>query len=278
MTQTATPTPRTPDRRRARSPRAVAAAVLLWLGGGPVALAEEPAGPGPFQADRGWAVQITPYLWGTGLSGEVAPVRRLPPIHVEKSFAEVLGDLDFGGFVNVWARRDRYVFSGDLMYVSTTDSKRVSGVPFVGFVNATTDTRQFTSTLQAGYRVVSGDRFTLDALAGARMWWISNSFNVQAGPASGTYGEDFGWVDPLIGARAFLKLGDRLSVMAQADAGGFGAGARSTFSALATANYELSQHLSVSAGYKYLKTDYRKGGHVFDTEMGGPVLGLTYRF
>jgi len=250
------------------------ASALAWT---PAALAGE-TGPAQAGQTRDWAVQVTPYLWATGLSGEIAPVRRLPPIHVEKSFGDVLGDLDFGGFVNIWARRGRYVFSGDLMYVSTTDSKRVSGVPFVGFVDASTDTRQFTSTLQAGYRFVSQNRFTLDVLGGARIWWISNTFDIQAGPASGSYGENFGWVDPVIGARAFLRLGDKLSLQAQADAGGFGAGARSTFSALATANYTLSDSLSVSAGYKYLKTDYRKGGHVFDTELGGPVLGLTYRF
>ncbi|SDU45358.1 hypothetical protein [Stappia sp. ES.058] len=45
-----------------------------------------------------------------------------------------------------------------------------------------------------------------------------------------------------------------------------------------TANEALNDSLSVSAGDKYLKTDYRKDGHVFDTELGGRPPGRPYDF
>jgi hypothetical protein len=134
------------------------------------------------------------------------------------------------------------------------------------------------ATLQGGYRVVDTPDFTLDALAGARFWHISNDVTVSALGVSRTYGESFGWVDPVVGLRAFLPLTDKLSVQAQADVGGFGAGSDITWSALATINYTFTDHLSVSAGYKVLDVDYDRGGHVFDTRLSGPVLGLTLRF
>ncbi len=244
---------------------------------------------------QNWALQITPYLWASGLDGRLSPFRRAPTIHVEKSFSDVMEDLNFGGFVNVWGRYDRFVVSGDIMYVDTTGSHGAGPLPALQIpglgvaippgasVDAKVDTKQFMATLQGGYRVIDTPQFTLDALAGARFWHISNDVTVTAshpaiGSRSASHGEDFGWVDPVIGARAFVSLTEKLSLQTQADIGGFGAGSKLTWSALATVNYTLTDHLSASGGYKVLSVDYDHGGHVYDTRLSGPVVGVTYRF
>ena len=165
----------------------------------PAAIASTPA--------QTWTLQITPYLWAAGLEGDVSPFRRAPTIGVDKSFGDVLDDLNFGGFVNVWGRYERFVFSGDVMYVDTTESHATGPLPPVGpvppgtVVSGSVDSRQFTATVQGGYRVVDTAGFTLDALAGARIWYVSNDVTVSALGLSRTYGESFGWVDPVIGAR-----------------------------------------------------------------------------
>ncbi len=241
-----------------------------------------------------WAFQATGYLWATGLNGNISPFRRAPTLHVEKSFSDVMEDLNFGGFLNVWGRYDRFVLSGDMMYVDTTDSKaggplpalQIPGLPTLpagAAIDADVDTQEFMATLQAGYRIVDADGFSLDALAGARFWHISNEVTVTAshpliGSVSATHKESFGWIDPVIGARAFFSLTDKLSVQGQVDIGGFGAGSDLTWSALATMNYIFTDSLSVSAGYKVLDVDYSDEGYVFDSRLSGPVLGLTYRF
>ena len=241
-----------------------------------------------------WAFQATGYLWATGLNGNISPFRRAPTLHVEKSFSDVMEDLNFGGFLNIWGRYDRFVLSGDLMYVDTTDSKAVGPLPALQIpglptlpagaaIDANVDTQEFMATLQAGYRIVDADGFSLDALAGARFWHISNEVAVTAshpliGSISATHKESFGWVDPVIGARAFFGLTDKLSVQGQVDIGGFGAGSDLTWSALATVNYIFTDTLSVSAGYKVLDVDYSDDGYVFDSRLSGPVVGLTYRF
>jgi hypothetical protein len=241
-----------------------------------------------------WAFQATGYLWATGLNGNISPFRRAPTLHVEKSFSDVMEDLNFGGFLNVWGRYDRFVLSGDIMYVDTTDSKaagplpalQIPGLPTLpagAAIDADVDTQEFMATLQAGYRIVDADGFSLDALAGARFWHISNEVAVTAshpliGSVSATHKESFGWIDPVIGARAFFGLTDKLSVQAQVDIGGFGAGSDLTWSALATVNYIFTDTLSVSAGYKVLDVDYSDDGYVFDPRLSGPVMGLTYRF
>jgi hypothetical protein len=232
-------------------------------------------------------------MWAAGLDGRISPFRRGPTISVEKSFSDVMDDLNLGGFINIWGRYDRFVFSGDIMYVDTTDGHGTGPLPAFHLPNGTpvpagttieakVDTKQFTATLMGGYRVIDTRQFTLDAIGGARFWHIANDVTLTGSlgglGGSVSYGESFGWVDPLVGLRAFLPLTGKLSLQGQADIGGFGAGSDLTWSALVTANYVFSSRLSASAGYKMLDVEYNHNGHVYDTRLSGPVLGMTYRF
>jgi len=103
-----------------------------------------------------------------------------------------------------------------------------------------------------GYRVVDTPEFTLDALGGARFLHISNDVKLTAGlgglSGSVSHDESFSWLDPLVGARAFIPITEKLSVQAQVDVGGFGAASDLTWSAMATVNYVFSYLLSASAG------------------------------
>lgn len=230
-----------------------------------------------------WVVQVTPYLWASGLNGDISPFQAAPTIHVEKSFSDVMEDFNMGGFLNIWARRDRFVFSGDVMYVSTTSAKTTRVLPdlFPGGleVSGELDSVEFNATAQMGYRVIDTSQFTFDALAGGRVWYISNDVTIRTDLlGSISREEDFSWIDPVVGARAFYNVTDRLSLMAMGDIGGFGAGSDVTWSILGTVNYTINDNWSVSAGYKHLSVDYDNDGYVFDVDLSGPVLGATYRF
>jgi len=228
-------------------------------------------------------IQLTPYFWAASMKGDISPFRHGPTLHVDKSFSNILKDLNFGGFLQLWARRDRWVLSGDLMYVDTSSS-RTSGqlpllpppLPAISSVGAKVGTKEFTASLMAGYRLYDAPAVTFDLLGGARAWHISNKVTVWADSLSGSYHESFGWVDPAIGARAFFRLGDQFTGLIQGDLGGFGVGSRHSRHLLATLNYSLNDDLTLSAGYKTLSVDFRRDGHVFDTTLAGPVLGLTY--
>ncbi|WP_262983254.1 hypothetical protein [Paracoccus mutanolyticus] len=43
-------------------------------------------------------------------------------------------------------------------------------------------------------------------------------------------------------------------------------------------NYQVTDQLYVSAGYRQLNVDYRDGGTRLDVTMAGPILGATWRF
>ncbi|WEX07512.1 hypothetical protein [Chelativorans sp. AA-79] len=229
-------------------------------------------------ASSEWIFQITPYVWAAGMEGDVSPFRRAPTIHVEKDFSDILDDLNVAGFVNFWARKDRFVISGDVMYVDIAESATSRPLPIIGAISADYDTAQFAATLQAGYRVYDAPRFTFDVLGGARYWHLWNDLNVRVAGRSLTIESDFDWIDPVVGARAHFHFNDRFSILSQGDIGGFGAGSDFTWQVLATANYSFNKKVTLSAGYKVLSVDYDDDGHVFDTTLSGPVLGLTYRF
>ena len=61
-------------------------ALALPAGGTGAAHAED------WQPD--WALQVTPYVWAAGLKGDISPFRRAPTIGIEKSFSDVLEDLN----------------------------------------------------------------------------------------------------------------------------------------------------------------------------------------
>lgn len=242
---------------------------------------------------QNWALQVTPYIWAARLDGHVSPFQRGPTIRVEKSFSEVMDNLNFGGFINIWGRYDRFVFSGDIMYVDTTDIHGIGPLPALsipgvgvippgGNIDAKVDTKQLTATFMGGYRLIDAPQYSLDALAGVRLWHISNKVKLTGShgglSGSASYDESFGWVDPLVGLRVFLPVTEKLSVQGQADIGGFGAGSDFTWSTLITVNYAFRDSLSASVGYKLLDVDYDYNGHVYDTRLSGPALGMTYRF
>lgn len=218
------------------------------------------------------------------MRGQVAPFRRAPSLTVRKSTRDMIDDLNFGGFVNVLARRQRFLLMADLMYVDLTDMKGFGPLHLAGgqitlpHAEVRVDNRLFNAALSAGYRWHDSDQLTVDAFAGAR--WVHTWTRVKATVLNRSLSErsDFGWVEPLVGARAHLRVTPKFSVLAEGDVGGFGAGSRLSWQAMLAFNYGITPRLTASAGYKIWSVDYRHDGHVFDVRLQGPALGLTWRF
>jgi hypothetical protein len=76
-----------------------AAALAVGLLAGTPAWAQDKA------AADAWRYQLTPYVWMTGLDGSVRPFRGAPTVSVNKSFSDILENLDAAAFVNGTARK-----------------------------------------------------------------------------------------------------------------------------------------------------------------------------
>lgn len=218
-----------------------------------------------------WSGQITPYVWASGVGGDITPFTGAPTLSFDRSFSEVIEDVDGSFFLSGFARRDRLVVMGDFSYSSSSKAGLVPpGLPAEGKLT------QRSMTLLAGYRAVADGDMTLDLLAGARGWSIDSTITLAGGAIQAAPGKDF--VDPIIAARAHFTLSPRWSALFYADFGGFGVGSEQTSQILATANFQVNDTLYASAGYRQLNVDYRSGGTRVDATMAGPILGLTWRF
>lgn len=236
------------------------------------------------QAEDQLEFSITPYVWAPSLSADLQPSTRLPTVSVDKSFGDVLDDLDAGFFLLGSVRNGRFAFLGDVTYadLSETDRLRIPAtivtpeldIPVEGAVS------QLAMTVVAGYSVIDEPDVVVDLLGGFRAWSVEASIRVPSSfaPLARGVTEDAFWVDPLLAVRGQYHISPEVSVMAYGDVGGFGAGSDLTWQAVGAISYRIRENLLLSAGYRVLAFDYSDGGFDVDLRAGGPLLGVTLKF
>lgn len=225
----------------------------------------------PAQAQDAWRGQVTLYGWGAGIGGDFTPFTGAPTLSFDKSLSEVLEDLDAAFFVTGLATNGDWVVFGDVSYSASSKSGLVPpGAPASGEVTQTS------LTLAAGRRFVDDGRTTVDFLAGARAWSLEGEVSVPAAGVSLAPEKTF--VDPVVAVRVNHRIAERWTVLGYLDVGGFGVGSDLTYQVAVTANYQVTDNLYLSGGYRHLYLDYSDGGTSFDGAMSGPLVGVTWRF
>lgn len=218
----------------------------------------------------GWRLQVTPYVWAVGLKSTLQLSPQWPAVQANQSFSEVLSDLKAAAFLNATARYGRYVLQGDASYASLSHRALLPpGLPVRAKL------QQSALTLTGGYQWPLSERDQVDLLAGVRAWHVRAQ--VQAAPLLDQRWSQ-SWVDPIVAVRWRHAWAQRWSSLVYADVGGWNVGAKRTWQALATVNYQFSEQLYVSAGYRHLYVDYRDGPVRVAAHLGGPLLGATWRF
>jgi len=241
-----------------------------------MSLALGSAGTVSAQGLEDWSWQVTPYVWATGIGGEITPFTGAPTVEFETTFAEVLEDLDFAFFVSAFGRKDRFVVFGDISY--SASSREGTVPPPVGPAPISGEMTQTSLTFAAGYRVVDEPGVSVDLMAGARLWRINASVEVPPGGGVISVSPEINFSDPIIAARANFQIAPQWSALLYGDFGGFGVGSDQTSQFVATVNYQLRDNLYLSAGYRVLNVDYDDGSTQFDATMSGPLVGATWRF
>lgn len=256
--------------------RAVLAAMFLLPGaamaGGPAApVAEAPVAVAQPTPPLKWDVQLMPYVWASGMGGTIRPTAGSPTLSFSKSFKDTLEDLDAAFFLSGAAQRGRFVVLGDFSRVVTSRAGTVAGgVPASGGI------KQTTLTLAAGYKVAQGPRSSVDVFGGFRAFWLDAEVQVAGGAFAASPRRSF--VDPIIGIRASALLAPKWSGVLYADVGGFGVGTESTVVVSGLLNYHINQRTTLTGGYRAMWIDYDDKGTLADVMIGGPILGLSFRF
>jgi hypothetical protein len=233
-----------------------------------------------------WKFGITPYLWGAGVDGTLTVLGYETAI--DKSFSDILSDLDFGFMVNLQARKDRFGLYSDVMFLSVSDANDVAGPGGAATVEVTASADQWMIDFGASWEVArwagTGAERTgfLDLMVGGRYWDVDNELKAE-GPFFGherSVSKDLSWVDPIIGARFATNFTPKVSLIGRADVGGFDIGDASklTWSASAYLGWRFSPLISGWAGWKYLSVEREEGDATIDLAMSGPVIGVSFTF
>jgi hypothetical protein len=236
------------------------------------ALAPASAQSAPPASPTGWQFQITPYLWGSGLSGDVG-VGKLQATGVEASFSDILSDLHFAFMGAFEARTGRWGFLTDAIYVDLSASKPT---PNGLFGNADVSLTDQIYTALGMYRVSDG-KCKVDVLFGPRYSSLDTDLTLTSGVAAGrTASGGVSWWDAIGGARLTWQSEKGWLVSGYADIGG--GSDDFTWEAVAAGGYRFKKLVTLSLGYRYLSVDYDDDRVVYDMAMAGPFLGVGFRF
>lgn len=252
---------------------------VLVLAGSHVQAADLPprtAPPDPILA-TGPTFAFTGYFWASALDGRTSTLPPLPAANVDLSFADILKDLNGGIMGAAEMRIGRWGFLADAMFSQVTSDARLPG-PYFSSVKL----KSQTLTLQASvlYRVYEDQTFDVDVGAGLRFWNLDNELKILPGALNLRidHSESEAWVDPVVAARMTARLGGPWSLTLAGDIGGFDLGARLTWQAVGSVNYQWNEKWTFRAGYRALYVDYREGNFLYDVTMHGPIIAATYRF
>lgn len=256
---------------------AAAAAVAL----GALAGAAHAAPPAPGE----WQFELTPYLFGSSLSGTTGTsnVRA----NVDMSFGDILDNLDSGFMAMFEARNGKWGFVFDGVHFRLKDEK-VRSWQGPGGIGSATGELQATMTeqiyqLAASYRVQDG-LGKLDVVGALRYTQLDTDLDLvttTGGLLPGntrTLSAGKSWWDPVIGVRTVAPIAERWSLVSYADIGGFGAGSDLTYQFILGVNWQASPTFTVKGGYRYFYQDYDDDGFVWDMAAHGFYLGLGIGF
>jgi hypothetical protein len=249
--------------------------------------ASEPPAPRPFptaqttpqgippdspSSDPGFHIDITPYLWFSGINGTVGVRGYDASVHASAS--DVLSNFDIGFMVGVEPRYNRIVFPIDFMWIKLSDTK---GLPFVNFNSVKANLTETIFTQKVGYRLVDRSRFKFDALFGYRYWHSSATLNLQPLMVANGLSGSAGWVDAVAGGRFDIGLTDKVFVTVFGDAGG--GSAKSDYQIGGALGVRIAEKWKLAAGYRYLAVNYNSrnsNSFLYDVALSGVVIGAIW--
>ena len=255
----------------------------------------------PAPADK-WTFALRPYLWAPGISGTLK--YDIPPTgdgaaNVDFS-SYVLENLNFALMLTAEARKRDWSVLTDVVYLDVeSGDTNVKSASFTGpggrfevSAGANLDTNASLSgilwELAAGYTVARGGNSSLDVLAGFRLlsikaetdWLLSGSItdNVSGGTfaRSGSASQSETLWDGIIGIRGAVGLGDsRWAIPYYLDVGT--GNSALTWQGVAGIEYRYDWG-DLQLMYRYTYYDMKEGKLLQNVSLGGPAIGVNFRF
>jgi hypothetical protein len=254
---------------------ATAVAIMLTMAAPTWAQAD---GAPPAAMDGRWHFNLAPYVWMTGIKGDVSVGNRLT-VPIDASFSDILDNFDLGFQGRFEARKDRLGFATDFVWMNLgIDAVHTQVADFK------VDFRQFVAEGIGFYRVASGGRADnpahLDVLAGVRYTTSRTRLTAESAAGNEFNGnfQDLDWVDAVGGVKFRAPLGSKVSILGRTDIAGLGSDL--TWNLEGDLAFLASRHWTLGAGWRYMDIDYDKGEGIerrqLDLAYSGPRVWFAY--
>lgn len=229
--------------------------------------------PGSEDSSDDLHVSITPYLWIAGVKGDVGIPRGEEEVDVDRSFADILGDLKFAFMGTLDADYRRFVLHTDIIYLSLgADVERPDSLIFT---EGEFDAKLLIATGALGYRVIDRGPMYVDLYAGGRLVSLDVDLSLEGPLQTREASASPSNISPLVGGKARFPLSDRWAIGLQGDIG-FDSDVK--WQVAGTVQYQLSNHWRAGLGYRHLQLHHDKDDAELDIAFSGPLLAFTYIF
>lgn len=258
-------------------PLLTAAAVLAAISPTPVLAGPDTSkNPPPLQTtepDNGWWFRAAPYVWATAITGDVGVGPYVTS--VDLSISDLLKHFDVGFMMVLEGGYERWGFGTDVIYARVSGSADLNG-PF--FKSTHLRLEEWYITPRVTWNVFRNQGSDLDLLAGARIFAMDTTLDLQGGLPAVHAESSKAWIDPIVGFRGRCELGGNFFFNYYGDVGGFDAASKITWQAVAGLGYRLNAASAVGIGYRALGDDYHRDGLLMKIVSHGPYIGFEYRW
>ena len=261
-------------RQRFHCPRSLLLALVVLFSFATIAQAGNGNSTG--QAANDWTFSVSPYLWAAGIKGTTGTLPGLPAAEVDESFSDIFNDLQFSGMLFYSARKGRFGISGDLQYTQTLAKDDALSPLFAG---EELRSKSFVVSALGEYLLYDDSRSVLRLSGGARLWSVDTELKLSTGLLPGTRIKgDKTWVDPVIGLSGVLDLGPKVFLRGWGFVGGFGVGSDFTADLFGGVGYRITDSISSTLGYRWVKVDYDSNDFTYDVRQQGIATCLSFSF
>lgn len=225
-----------------------------------------------------WMFEASPYLWMAGTKFD-STIGSLPTTHVNWSFSDILKDLKMAAMGQAEARKGRWGFLFDGIYLKLSDSADTTHLgPGGNLLTAKADISIKQSLIQTAiaYRVL--DEGTIVDLIGGNRYnkiTVGGTFDLTALGLTGSRSRkgNVDWNDAFAGVRVRRPINERWTMTGYVDAGG-----SSSVQADLGARYAYSKDTMINMGWRYYDFDYKNAVVQQNQSMNGPYVGATFLF
>lgn len=234
--------------------------------------------PSMADAEGEWEFTFAPYVWFTGLEGEVSTRPNLPAVPVDVGTSG-LDDALAAVSMLFDAKKQRHGVVAEILYSKLESNTAL--IPAIDLtMRSTTRNSMFSAAYQ--YALYKTEGTGIDAYAGVRYWRIDNTMEFGGGLgilAGQTVRNTEFWYDPLIGVKGRTRFGEsKFFATGWAVAGGFGVGSDGFYETSANIGYQWNESNAMTLGYRVYDVDYSDGSFLYDVKQSGWGLGLVRNF